>query len=212
MTRAPVLFRVDAGPRQGWEAMWRCMTFAAALQRRRRSAYLLAQTMKRGGNEWLEADAPAGQAEDLEETIQEIRRLRPAAVILDAPDIGHDYLCALRETGVAVISIDTLAATAFPSHLVINPLLGPGKEAYEIQRGTQVLLGSRYAVVRPEIRRIRPIRARGAVSRSLCGSRSAPSKNDGRWLPGSACLRFDRAAPEELSSCPRPHPLAVGFR
>jgi spore coat polysaccharide biosynthesis predicted glycosyltransferase SpsG len=41
--------------------------------------------------------------------------------------------------------------------------LAPGREAYEIARGTQVLLGARYALVRPEIRRVRPTRAREPV-------------------------------------------------
>ena len=171
MTRAPILFRVDAAPRLGWEHLWRCMIFAAALQRRRRPAFFLSQLdpgslgllVKRGGNEWLSADGVAGTPADLEETLREVRRLKPQAVVIDAPDVGEPYLAALRETGVVVVSIDSLAATAFPSHLVVNPLLGPGRESYSFRRGTQVLLGARYALVRPEIRRQRPIRAQEPV-------------------------------------------------
>lgn len=167
MTRAAILFRVDAGPRQGWENLMRCMVFAAALQRRRRPAFFLSQLepgslalpLKRGGNEWLEADGPAGSAEDLDETIQEIRRIQPEAVVVDAPAASEEYLRALRATGVAVISIDSLASTAFPSQLLVNPLLGPTREAYEHHRRTQLLLGARYALVRPEFRRVRPLRA-----------------------------------------------------
>jgi spore coat polysaccharide biosynthesis predicted glycosyltransferase SpsG len=167
MTRAPVLFRVDAAPRLGWEHMWRCLTFAAALQRRRRPAFFLSQlepatlaaSLKRGGNEWIQATHPAGKPGDLEELLREARRINPQAVVVDCPDAGEDYLRALRETGVAIVSIDSLAHTAFPSHLVVNPLLGPGRESYEFRRGTQLLLGARYAMVRPEIRRQRPIRA-----------------------------------------------------
>lgn len=167
MTRAPVLFRVDAGPRLGWEPLWRCLTFAAALQRRRRPAFFLSQleptslapTVRRGGNEWLEADGPAGSDDDLQELTQEVRRLRPAAVVIDSPDVGERYLQAVRDLGVAVVSFDSHATTRFPSELVVNPLLGPGRESYEVRRGTQVLLGARFAIVRPEIRRIRPIRA-----------------------------------------------------
>lgn len=171
MTRDPILFRVDAGPRLGWENMWRCLVFAAALQRRRRSAYFLSQlepaslapSLKRGGNEWIEADAPAGSAEDLEETIQEIRRLKPAAVVVDAPEVSEDYLRALRATGVVVIAFDSLANTGFPVHLLVNPLLGPSKESYEIGRRTQVLLNARYALIRPEIKRLRPLRSQEPV-------------------------------------------------
>jgi spore coat polysaccharide biosynthesis predicted glycosyltransferase SpsG len=148
--------------------MSRCLALAAALQRRRRPAYFLSQlepgslalTVKRGGNEWLEADAPAGSAEDLEEILQEIRRIRPAAVVIDSPDVNEEYLATLRSTGAMVVSLDSIAAVPFPSRLLINPLLAPGREAYEIGAGTQILLGARYAVVRPEIRRVRPTRAR----------------------------------------------------
>ena len=58
-----------------------------------------------------------------------------------------------------VVSLDSTAATRFPSRLLINPLLAPGREAYEFGNRTQLLLGERYALVRPEIRRIRPTRA-----------------------------------------------------
>jgi spore coat polysaccharide biosynthesis predicted glycosyltransferase SpsG len=147
--------------------MWRCLVFAAALQRRRRPAFFLSQlepstlaaSVKRGGNEWIPATHPAGKPEDLEELLREVERINPQAVVVDSPDAGEDYLRSLRETGVAVVSLDSLAATAFSSHLVVNPLLGPGRESYEFRRGTQLLLGARYALVRPEIRRQRPIRA-----------------------------------------------------
>jgi len=115
--------------------------------------------VRRGGNEWLEADGPAGSDEDLQEVIQEIRRLRPAAVVVDSSEVGQRYLQAVKDTGVAVVSFDATAATTFPSQLIVNPLLGPGREAYDVRRGSQLLLGARYAIVRPEIRRIRPIRA-----------------------------------------------------
>src|SRR5262249_53970228 len=92
-------------------------------------------------------------------TIQEIRRIRPAAVIVDAPEANEEYLAELAATGILVASIDHLASTRFPSDLVINPLLAPSRESYEFDPGTQLLLGQRYALVRSEIRRVRPTRA-----------------------------------------------------
>src|SRR5687768_8063271 len=104
MNRDPILFRVDGTPRTGWERLYRCLTFAAALQRRRRPTYFLAQleppalafAIKRGGNDWLGAGHPTGTLEDLEELLQQVHRLRPAAVVIDAPDVREHYLKELR--------------------------------------------------------------------------------------------------------------------
>jgi spore coat polysaccharide biosynthesis predicted glycosyltransferase SpsG len=167
MNRDPVLFRVDGTNRTGWERLARCQALAAALQRRRRPTYFLSQlepaslalSIKRAGNEWLDADGAAGTSEDLTETLQEIRRLQPAAVVIDAPAVTESYLAELRCTGALLVSLDHLANIRFPSRLVINPLLGPGRDNYTCQAGTQLLLGARYALVRPEVRRVRPARA-----------------------------------------------------
>src|SRR5687767_5962200 len=123
MTRAPILIRVDGTRSQGWESMWRCVTYAAALQRRRRPTFFLsqldppelAQFIKRGGNDWIEAGYPIGSEEDLAETIEEIRRVSPAAVIVDGANVTGGYLRTIRATGVLVLSIDYLAQTNFPS-------------------------------------------------------------------------------------------------
>jgi spore coat polysaccharide biosynthesis predicted glycosyltransferase SpsG len=167
MNRDPILFRVDGTTQSGWGRLARCMTLAAALQRRRRPTYFLSQlepahlglSVKRGGSTWLEADGPAGSSDDLEETIQEIRRLRPAAVIADFPDTSKEYLAELVSTGPLVVALDIAANICFPSQLVINPTLGRGCEDYELLAGTQVLLGPRYALVRSEVRRMRAVRA-----------------------------------------------------
>src|SRR5207302_3566068 len=87
MNRDPILFRVDGTTATGLERLARCLTLAAALQRRRRPTYFLSQlepaslalAIKRAGNDWLEPDGPAGSADDVEETIQEVRRLQAAA-------------------------------------------------------------------------------------------------------------------------------------
>ncbi len=167
MNRDPVLLRVDATPKKGYERFARCMTFAMALQRRRRPTYFVSQleprslalNVKRAGNNWLEADYPAGSPDDVRDLIQEVRRLNPAAVIVDDADVPQEYLAELASTGVLVMSFDHDAKIHFPSQLVVNPLLGPSKDNYEIDPDTQLLLGHRFALVRPEIRRNRPTRA-----------------------------------------------------
>jgi len=167
MNRDPILFRVDATGECGYERLQRCMTFASALQRRRRPSYLLSLleprhlglTIKRTGSDWLEADGPAGTSDDLTETLQEIRRVRPAAVVVDAPGASEAYLKELVASGTCVVSMDHVAAVRFPSQLVINPLLAPTRETFEYHPGAQLLLGWRYAIVRPEVRRVRQLRS-----------------------------------------------------
>jgi len=166
MTRNCVLFRVDGTREHGWEAFSRCLTFAYALQRRRRPCHFLsrlepntlAALVKRGDNQWLSADAAVGTPEDLEELTREIRRLRPAAVVVDDPNCCPEYLAEITALGTLAMCIDQEASYRFPSQLVVHPALNKGVGEYDVCPGTQVLAGPRYAVVRPGIRRIRPIR------------------------------------------------------
>jgi spore coat polysaccharide biosynthesis predicted glycosyltransferase SpsG len=167
MNRDPVFVRVDATPRTGYERFARCLVLAAALQRRRRPVHFLANlepnglalTIKRGANHWLAVDHPVGSAEDMKQTIGLIQEHRATAIFVDDPDANQDYFAELVGTGVTVLAIDHLGTSRFPVQVVANPLLGPSRESYEIDSHTQVLLGRRYTLVRPEIRRQRPTRS-----------------------------------------------------
>jgi spore coat polysaccharide biosynthesis predicted glycosyltransferase SpsG len=167
MTRDPIILRVDATSATGYERLARCMTLAAAVQRRRRPVHFLAQLdpnslamgIKRGGNLWIPAEHPAGADADATQLLSEIVRLKPAAVFVDAADVRHDYLAEIAATNVLLAAIDHAAAIRFPTKLVINPLLAPNRDSYEHDADAQLLLGRRYAMVRPEIRRQRPTRS-----------------------------------------------------
>jgi alkanesulfonate monooxygenase SsuD/methylene tetrahydromethanopterin reductase-like flavin-dependent oxidoreductase (luciferase family) len=131
MDRSPILFRCDADAQRGWEPFYQCLTYAAALQRRRRPAYFLGRIepfpllsqIVRGGNDYLTAGHPVGTAEDCDETIREVRRLGAAAVIVNAPGVQEEYLRELSSTGTTVVVIDSEAQVRFPNRLVINPML-----------------------------------------------------------------------------------------
>src|SRR5262245_63622173 len=108
MTRDPIFIRVDATSRGGYERYQRCLTLAAALQRRRRPTYFVSQfvpptlgfTVKRGGNDWINVPHVAGAPDDAVRLVQEIRRLCPAAVIVDEGELTTDYLEEIAATGV----------------------------------------------------------------------------------------------------------------
>ena len=89
MSRDPVILRVDATSQSGYERLARCTTLAAALQRRRRPVYFLSQlepnslamNIKRGGNNWILADHPAGSEDDVNQTLA-------TTIVLIEHDIG----------------------------------------------------------------------------------------------------------------------------
>lgn len=167
MDRSPILFRCDADATRGWEAFYQCLTYAQALQRRRRPAYFLGRIepggllsqVVRGGNDHIAAKHSVGTAEDCDETVTQVRKLGAAAVIVNAPGIQEEYLRELSSTGTTVVVIDSEAKARFPNRLVINPLLGKPLSTYQWESGAQMLLGRKYAIVRGVFRRQRALRS-----------------------------------------------------
>ncbi len=165
--RGPILFRCDGTPLTGWEPLHQCLTLAAALQRRRRGTHFLsyleplslAQTIHRGNNDWTPAETRLGEHDDAERTCREIRRVNAAAVVVAGHNVTRGYLDTLRATGAMVLAIDSTGGIEHTSQLVLNPLLGPAMKAYTFERGTQLLLGRKFALVRGLFRRQRTIRA-----------------------------------------------------
>lgn len=165
--RGPILFRCDGTPELGWEALYQGLSLAAAMQRRRRGTHFLsyleplslAQAIHRANNEWTPAESAVGGAGDLELTKRIIRKTGAAAIVVGGANVTVEYLRELAATGVAVVAFDTEAALHYPCQIVVNPLLAPGLKAYRHERGTQLLLGRKFALVRGVFRRQRTIRA-----------------------------------------------------
>jgi spore coat polysaccharide biosynthesis predicted glycosyltransferase SpsG len=167
MTRAPILFRCDGTGAHGWESFYQCLVLAGAMQRRRRGTHFLSQLepqtlagpILRGGHEWNETTTEVGSADDLDATIREARRLNAAAIVVAAPQLSEEYLRELDATGTLVVTVDNSASVRFPNKLVVNPFLGLSRDKYDLEAGTQLLRGTRYPLIRPQIRRLRPLRA-----------------------------------------------------
>lgn len=165
--RGPILFRCDATPEYGYEPFYQCLSLAAAMQRRRRGtifhSYLeplsLATVINRGNNEWVAAESPIGTGNDIDATLKEVRRQGASAVVVAGHGVTTEYLQAIVNTGTRVISLDSEAGIKFPSKLVVNPFLAPGSKPYKCDRGSQLLLGKKFALVRGIFRRQRTIRA-----------------------------------------------------
>ncbi|AWM41307.1 hypothetical protein GobsT_00680 [Gemmata obscuriglobus] len=166
-TRGPILFRCDGTSARGWEPFYQCLSLAAALQRRRRGTHFLsyldplslATVVNRGNNDWIPAEQPLGSDGDLAATIAQVRKMNAAAVVVAGDGYDADYLRELKKTGALVMAFDSSADMRFPADLVVNPLLHPGRKAFRMEPGCQLLVGHRYALCRGVFRRQRTIRA-----------------------------------------------------
>lgn len=165
--RGPILFRCDGTPDLGFEPFYQCLSFAAALQRRRRGTHFLsyleplglAQVIHRGNNEWHAAANPLGEPGDLGATMKEIRRLNASAVVVAGTSVTEGYLRELRKSGALILVIDTDAAIHLAADIVLNPTMAPNRKAYRYDAGAQLLLGRKFALCRGLFRRQRTIRA-----------------------------------------------------
>ncbi|MGL6072533.1 MAG: PseG/SpsG family protein [Fimbriiglobus sp.] len=165
--RGPILFRLDATTEEGFEPFYQGLSLAAALQRRRRGTHFLsyldplslATVIHRGNNDWTPAENRVGEPADLDFTLAQIHRTQAAAIIVGGANVSREYLEALHKTGATVVAIDSEPGIRYPGGIVVNPLLAPGKRAYQFDAGTQLLLGRRFALVRGVFRRQRTIRA-----------------------------------------------------
>ncbi len=107
MSKFPILVRCDATSSQGYEAFYQCVTYANALQRRRRGIHFLVRpepatvvsAVQKGGHEWRLAESPIGTVEDLRETSAIIRQYQAAAIVVADPSLSSDYLAGLAATG-----------------------------------------------------------------------------------------------------------------
>jgi spore coat polysaccharide biosynthesis predicted glycosyltransferase SpsG len=167
MSKFPILIRCDATSSQGYESFYQCLTYANALQRRRRGIHFLSRlepntilsSIQKGGHDWRPAEYPLGSNEDLRETLGVIRQYQAAAIIVSDPGVSFEYLNALAATGALLVVMDNRASARYPRCLLLNTLLGPNRDSFDATPGTQMLMGQRFALVRPFIRRLRPMRA-----------------------------------------------------
>jgi spore coat polysaccharide biosynthesis predicted glycosyltransferase SpsG len=164
--RGPILFRVDATT-AGYEPLYQCLSFAAALQRRRRGTHFLsyldplslAHCISRGNNDWHPAEVPMGEPGDLNATLAQVRRLNAAAVVLYGPAVDANTIKSIRAAGALAILFDHRSTATHPADMLVNPFAAPFKKGFEPHAGTQLLAGRKYAMVRGLYRRQRTIRA-----------------------------------------------------
>jgi len=79
--------------------------------------------------------------------------------VIAGPGATPDYIEELNALGVRTVVLEPSPAYVNPAKIVVNPFLAPGNKAYKVERGSQVLIGRKFALVRGLFRRQRTIRA-----------------------------------------------------
>lgn len=212
MSRQPILFRCDGNPESGWEPFYQCLAFATAVQRRRRGTYLfgrlepasLALPVHRAGHEWLPGDTPLGTPDDVTATLRAARKIQAAAVIVASPNPPEGYVRELTASGLLVVTLSAASDLYFSNRLVVNPTLGVGRDRYDHDRGTQLLIGERYPLVRSIIRRLRPMRSQEPAQPFRGLVALGDDDLDGRALHMTQLL-LDMPGVDRVDVAARPH-------
>lgn len=177
-----IVFRVDASLHMGTGHVMRCLTLADKLVSRGSECHFLCREhpgnlidlIHRRGHfvhqlavfpecdqntsdlahwEWLGAT----QEEDAAVCVPLVRSLHPAWLIVDHYAIDRRWQQELRPYCQNIFVIDDLADRAHECELLLDQTLGRNAGDYRhlVPAGSQLLCGSRYALLRPEFARLR---------------------------------------------------------
>jgi UDP-2,4-diacetamido-2,4,6-trideoxy-beta-L-altropyranose hydrolase len=157
-----VFFRADASAEIGTGHLVRCLTLADELRRRGwRTAFAcasvpapLADRLRAGGHPLIRLPAATP---DASEPAAFLHRAAGALVVVDHYGLGAPWHDEARALGATVAAIDDLADRPLRVALLLNQNLGASADDYRglLPDGCICLIGPRFALLRPEIARLR---------------------------------------------------------
>lgn len=158
MKRARIFFRADGHQQMGLGHVVRSMALAEMLKEdyeivfaTRNPLPSLRLQIEALGVQMLELPWPL---EDLEEVRDLCARYfrEEDIVVLDGYHFTTSYQQLIKSNGCKLVAIDDIHAYPFPADIVINQALGIEKEDYVIGPQTILKLGTRFSLLRKEIR------------------------------------------------------------
>jgi UDP-2,4-diacetamido-2,4,6-trideoxy-beta-L-altropyranose hydrolase len=152
-----LLFRADAGSRIGTGHVMRCLSLAGAWQYGRSilisccDSYDLARRAAEANVEFIPLVAAHPNCQDLKDTLQYIRTLKADGVVLDGYHFDPAYQQAIKASGTHLMVIDDYAhQPRYEADVLVNQNIGAEILPYCCNPGAQLLLGTRYALLRSQ--------------------------------------------------------------
>lgn len=170
-----LVIRADATARAGTSHLMRCLALAQGWQATGGRVLLVGECSSDAlreraclaGVQMLRLPAVHPHAGDLQATLEALRRAAEAEdlpggrLVVDAPHLPPAYLDAVRREGHGLLAIDDHAAhPSYPADVVVNPNAHAAHLRYRVSPGATLLLGPRYALLRPEFHAWREPRRR----------------------------------------------------
>lgn len=158
-----LLIRTDASAEIGYGHIMRCLALAQAWQDSGGKAVFslavkeqaVTTRLKSEGMEINHVAGKPGTNEDAFQTIDLARQLKASWIVVDGYRFGAEYQRIIKEAGFHLLLIDDLGeAEHYYADIVLNQNLHGSEEMYENrERYTNLLLGTRYALLRREFLR-----------------------------------------------------------
>ena len=157
---SPLLIRADASLEIGTGHVMRCLALAHYWNQQCGKAVFAIGSIPELLNRRLNSEgifatkiaSPSGTAEDAAELIATARELAATRVAMDGYQFGAQYQQAIKDAGLKTLFIDDYGhAEWYFADLILNQNLYADEAMYSRRNKTsQLLLGTRYALLRPE--------------------------------------------------------------
>lgn len=160
-----IIVRADASEQIGSGHLMRCLALAQVWQDRGGEAVFASAMASPGpelrlrseGFETFRLPVEPGSAEDAARTIALARELNAIWMVVDGQHFGAEYQRAIEEAGLKLLFVDDNAhAASYHADIVLNQNLHAHAGLYANRdAGTQLLLGTEYALLRREFLKYR---------------------------------------------------------